>query len=98
MTARRSLPRTRETAVAIAGALAEYGVQRITFRAPGREPQELHARTTDLPALLLESVVGAEFHVFPSFVITTADHELIAQWQHDQIDSATIVSALDLTA
>jgi hypothetical protein len=95
MTAGRSLPRTRDTAVAIAGALAEHGVQRITLRCPGRDDRELHTRTTDLPALLLESPAGTEIHVTSALVIATAECQLTLHWQHDDADAAALANSLD---
>lgn len=49
-----------DDAVALAGALAEAGVQRIEIREPGGPWSELSARVTDLPGLLQRSGDGAE--------------------------------------
>ncbi len=47
-------------AVALAGSLAEAGVQRIEFREPGHDWKFLAARVTDLPGLIAHAQDGAE--------------------------------------
>jgi hypothetical protein len=49
-----------DDAIALAGALAEAGVQRIEFREPAGGWQALASRLTDLPGLIIGANDGAE--------------------------------------
>lgn len=51
-----------DDAIALAGALAEAGVQRVEFRDAGAGWQSLAARITDLPGLIARAQDGAELH------------------------------------
>lgn len=52
----------RAQAIALAGALAEAGVTRLTLTRPGAAPAELSARTTDLPGLIAACPAGSHLH------------------------------------
>lgn len=66
------------TAVAIAGALAEAGVQQITIADPRScQTQTIHARTTNLPKLLLEAVPGTTFTTVQPGLAMRIDSEQI---------------------
>jgi len=53
-------PAMIDDAIALAGALAEAGVQTIEYRAAGAGWQILAARITDLPGLIVAAGDGAE--------------------------------------
>jgi hypothetical protein len=53
-------PSLLDDAIALAGALAEAGVQTIEYRAADADWQSLAARTTDLPGLIVASRDGFE--------------------------------------
>lgn len=53
--------RLRRQCIALSGALAEAGVQRVTLTTPDRVARTLLTRQTDLPATLAASAPGTAF-------------------------------------
>jgi len=70
-----SIPRTPENARTIAGLLAEASFTHLILTPPTQPPRTLHARETDLPALLRSSPVGT--------ILSTPTHPLIIRLDHD---------------
>lgn len=55
----------RAQAVALAGVLAEHGVDALVLAVPGEPPETLHARRTDLPGRIVDAAArspGATLH------------------------------------
>ncbi len=56
-------PRTHESAVEIAGLLAEAGVQELRITSPDGSTRELRTRVTDLPSVLANTIPGAKIEM-----------------------------------
>lgn len=79
--------------VALAGALAEAGVQLITLTTPDGNARALPARQTDLPAVLLNSTVGTSVEVEAiGLRVTRGTNELVAS--RAGMADATVIAEL----
>ncbi len=77
----------REAAVALAGALAELGIQTLTLDA-----QRLESRTTDLPGLLADARHGAVLRILDMGDATIAGGTI--EWRAHDAGLAEALSAI----
>lgn len=88
-----SIPRTPENARTIAGLLAEASITQLILTPPNQSPRTLHARETDLPALLQTSPVGTTLSCPARSLIIRLDHDTFTLARADEQPESPLLAA-----
>lgn len=80
--------------VAVAGALAEAGVQSLTLVTPDGRAQVFATRGTDLPGILLRAAPGSRIEVEPIGLRIAREHERLVATHAGDPAAGTIAAAI----